>query len=52
MVIAQVGLPADELSSVTVLVSSARNIGGVLGIGIIGTRRCNMPSIDTGSTCM
>lgn len=37
MVIAQVGLPSDQLSTVTALVGSAPNLGGVLGVGIIGT---------------
>jgi hypothetical protein len=37
MVIAQVGLPPDELSTVTALVSTAPNLGGVLGVGIVGT---------------
>ncbi|KAF5383203.1 hypothetical protein D9615_004935 [Tricholomella constricta] len=37
MVIAQVGLPTDELSTVTALVGSSPNLGGVLGVGIVGT---------------
>jgi hypothetical protein len=39
MVIAQVGLPPDELPTVTALVSSAPSLGGVLGVGIIGTSK-------------
>jgi hypothetical protein len=41
MLIAQVGLPPDELSTVTALVSSAPNLGGVLGVGIVGTCTCD-----------
>ncbi|KAK7464902.1 hypothetical protein VKT23_006111 [Stygiomarasmius scandens] len=37
MVIAQVGLPADELSTVTALVGSAPTLGGTLGVAVIGT---------------
>ncbi|KAG5637006.1 hypothetical protein H0H81_006150 [Sphagnurus paluster] len=37
LVIAQVGLPKNELSTVTALVSSAPNLGGVLGVGVVGT---------------
>ncbi|KAG5642470.1 hypothetical protein DXG03_002748 [Asterophora parasitica] len=37
LVIAQVGLDTDDLSTITALVGSAPNLGGVLGIGIIGT---------------
>ncbi|KAF8067909.1 major facilitator superfamily domain-containing protein [Lyophyllum atratum] len=37
MIIAQVGLPTDELSTVTALVGTSPNLGGVLGVGIIGT---------------
>ncbi|ESK88241.1 mfs drug [Moniliophthora roreri MCA 2997] len=36
MVIAQVGLPEDELSTVTALVGSAPNLGGTLGVAAIG----------------
>jgi len=36
VVVAQVGVPRDELSTVTALVSAVPNLGGVLGIGIIG----------------
>ncbi|KAF9455770.1 hypothetical protein BDZ94DRAFT_1242020, partial [Collybia nuda] len=39
MVIAQVGLPPDELPTVTALVSSAPSLGGVLGVGIVGTSK-------------
>ncbi|KAG6909102.1 hypothetical protein DXG01_001976 [Tephrocybe rancida] len=37
MVIAQAGLPSKELSTVTALVGSTPSLGGVLGVGIIGT---------------
>ena len=36
MVVAQVGIPRDELSTVTALVTTTPNLGGVLGISIIG----------------
>ena len=39
-VVAQVGLPRDELSTVTALISSVPNLGGVLGVGIIGNGDC------------
>ncbi|KAJ3799278.1 hypothetical protein GGU11DRAFT_679802 [Lentinula aff. detonsa] len=37
MVIAQVGLPADELSTVTALVGAAPTLGGTLGVAVVGT---------------
>ncbi|KAL0575230.1 hypothetical protein V5O48_006746 [Marasmius crinis-equi] len=37
MVIAQAGVPADELSTVTALVGSAPTLGGTLGVAAIGT---------------
>ncbi|KAF8881222.1 major facilitator superfamily domain-containing protein [Infundibulicybe gibba] len=37
MVIAQVGLPTEVLGTVTALISTLPNLGGVLGVGIIGT---------------
>lgn len=37
LVIAQVGLKADLLPTVTALISATPNLGGVLGVGIIGT---------------
>ncbi|KAG7092115.1 hypothetical protein E1B28_008489 [Marasmius oreades] len=37
MVIAQVGVPADELSTVTALVGSAPSLGGTLGVAALGT---------------
>ncbi|THU96667.1 MFS general substrate transporter [Dendrothele bispora CBS 962.96] len=37
MIIAQVGLPADELSTVTALVGSAPSLGGTLGVAVIGS---------------
>lgn len=36
MVIAQIGLPADYLSTVTALVGTAPTLGGVLGVAIVG----------------
>ncbi|GLB39226.1 putative MFS general substrate transporter [Lyophyllum shimeji] len=36
MVIAQVGIPTNELSTVTALVGASPSLGGVLGVGIIG----------------
>lgn len=36
MIIAQVGLPADLLPTVTAFISATPNLGGVLGVGIIG----------------
>ncbi|KAK7031292.1 hypothetical protein VNI00_013546 [Paramarasmius palmivorus] len=36
MVIAQVGIPADELSTVTAFVGCAPNLGGTLGVAAIG----------------
>ncbi|EEB89273.1 hypothetical protein MPER_12645 [Moniliophthora perniciosa FA553] len=36
MVIAQVGIPADELSTVTALVGCAPNLGGTLGVAAVG----------------
>ncbi|KAJ4495425.1 major facilitator superfamily domain-containing protein [Lentinula lateritia] len=40
MVIAQVGLPADELSTVTALVGAAPTLGGTLGVAVVGTGNC------------
>ncbi|EEB92527.1 hypothetical protein MPER_08950, partial [Moniliophthora perniciosa FA553] len=37
MVIAQVGLPTDELSTVTALIGCTPNLGGTLGVAVIGT---------------
>lgn len=37
MVITQVGLPADELSTVTALIGTAPALGGTLGVAVIGT---------------
>ncbi|CAL1697219.1 unnamed protein product [Somion occarium] len=37
LVIAQIGLPEDLLPTVTALISATPNLGGVLGVGIIGT---------------
>ncbi|KAJ3819952.1 hypothetical protein F5880DRAFT_1488855 [Lentinula raphanica] len=37
MVIAQVGLPPDELSTVTALVGAAPTLGGTLGVAVVGT---------------
>ncbi|KAF9254970.1 MFS general substrate transporter [Marasmius fiardii PR-910] len=37
MVIAQAGVPADELSTVTALIASAPTLGGTLGVAAIGT---------------
>ncbi|KIK70070.1 hypothetical protein GYMLUDRAFT_34532 [Collybiopsis luxurians FD-317 M1] len=37
MVIAQVGVPADELSTVTALVGATPTLGGTLGVPVIGT---------------
>ncbi|KAI0074808.1 MFS general substrate transporter [Panus rudis PR-1116 ss-1] len=37
LLIAQVGLPSDLLPTVTAMVSATPNLGGVLGVGIIGT---------------
>lgn len=37
MVIAQAGLPAEQLPTVTAFTSATPNLGGVLGVGIIGT---------------
>ncbi|KAK0232743.1 major facilitator superfamily domain-containing protein [Armillaria fumosa] len=36
IVIAQIGLPADYLSTVTALVGTAPTLGGVLGVAIVG----------------
>ncbi|KIK70072.1 hypothetical protein GYMLUDRAFT_539960 [Collybiopsis luxurians FD-317 M1] len=37
MVIAQVGIPVDELSTVTALVGAAPTLGGTLGVAVVGT---------------
>ncbi|KIJ37188.1 hypothetical protein M422DRAFT_33878 [Sphaerobolus stellatus SS14] len=37
VVIAQIGIPRDLLSTVTALVSTVASLGGVLGVAIIGT---------------
>lgn len=37
MVIPQAGLPADLLPTVTAFISALPNLGGVLGVGIVGT---------------
>lgn len=37
MVIPQAGLPSDLLPTVTAFISALPNLGGVLGVGIIGT---------------
>ncbi|KAF5390088.1 hypothetical protein D9757_003736 [Collybiopsis confluens] len=37
MVIAQVGLPADELSTVTALIGATPTLGGTLGVAVVGT---------------
>ncbi|THU96665.1 MFS general substrate transporter [Dendrothele bispora CBS 962.96] len=37
MVIAQVGLPADELTTVTALVGTSPSLGGTLGVAVIGS---------------
>lgn len=37
MIIPQAGLPADLLPTVTAFISATPNLGGVLGVGIIGT---------------
>ncbi|TRM65411.1 major facilitator superfamily domain-containing protein [Schizophyllum amplum] len=37
LVMAQVGLPADELSTVTALVGAAPTLGGVLGVAVMGS---------------
>ncbi len=37
MVIAQAGLPAEQLPTVTAFTSATPNLAGVLGVGIIGT---------------
>ncbi|THU96672.1 MFS general substrate transporter [Dendrothele bispora CBS 962.96] len=37
MVIAQVGLPADELTTVTALVGASPSLGGTLGVAVIGS---------------
>ena len=37
MVIPQIGLPSDVLPTVTAVVATLPNLGGVLGVGIIGT---------------
>lgn len=37
MVIPQAGLPPDLLPTVTAFISATPNLGGVLGVGIIGT---------------
>jgi len=36
IVVAQVGVPREELSTVTALIGTTPNLGGVLGVGIIG----------------
>lgn len=50
MVIAQVGIPLDELPTVTALVSSAPSLGGVLGVGIVGTSK-SMSEMCDNITC-
>ena len=52
MVIPQVGLPADLLPTVTAFIAATPNLGGVLGVGIIGTGTshyllCLAPLADT-----
>ena len=37
IVIAQVGLEPDLLPTVTAFISATPNLGGVLGVGIVGT---------------
>ena len=37
MIIPQAGLPSDLLPTVTAFVSALPNLGGVLGVGIVGT---------------
>lgn len=37
MIIPQAGLPDDILPTVTAFISATPNLGGVLGVGIIGT---------------
>ncbi|KAF9071838.1 major facilitator superfamily domain-containing protein [Rhodocollybia butyracea] len=37
MVIAQVGIPAEELSTVTALIGTAPTLGGTLGVAVVGT---------------
>ncbi len=44
MVIAQIGLPADYLSTVTALVGTAPTLGGVLGVAIVGNGIDHSPS--------
>ncbi|KAF5389983.1 hypothetical protein D9757_003741 [Collybiopsis confluens] len=36
MIIAQVGIPADELSTVTALIGAAPTLGGTLGVAVVG----------------
>ena len=35
--IAQAGLPPDQLPTVTALIGSAPSLGGVIGVAVIGT---------------
>lgn len=43
MVIAQIGLPADVLPTVTALVGTSPTLGGTFGVGVIGTSEFNTP---------
>ena len=43
MVITQAGLSKDLLPTVTAFTSATPNLGGVLGVGIIGTSEFSYP---------
>ena len=52
MVIPQAGLSSDLLPTVTAFISALPNLGGVLGVGIVGTGTLSpapsRPARDTG----